>query len=165
VLIAGAAAGVNPQTAARVTVTGLAEPTDDATLRARYLAVHPYAAMYAQFADFAVWRLRLLGGLYVGGFASAARLRVSELVPNQELVMALTAAEPEIIARYNADKSETLARIAGRPGDWRMVSIDIDGCDLAQGELVIRIHWSAPVADPEGVRRELNHLIHTARSG
>jgi putative heme iron utilization protein len=165
VLVAGAATGVNPQTAPRITITGLAEPTADPVLKARYLAVHPYAGMYAHFADFSLWRVRLLGGLYVGGFASAARLRASELVPDQKSVTTLAAAEPEIIARCNADQSEMLARIAGGPGDWRMVSIDIDGCDLAQGEHVIRVHWSAPVADPEGIRRELNCLGSTARPG
>ena len=165
VLVAGDARGVNPQTAARVTVTGLAEPTADPALRARYLALHPYAGVYAEFADFSLWRVRLLSGLYVGGFASAARLRASELTLAPEHVAGIMAVEGEIVARCNADQSATLGRIAGRPGDWRMVSVDIDGCDLAQGEHVIRIHWSLPVVDCEGVRRELDHLAHAAGRG
>ncbi len=39
-----------------------------------------------------------------------------------------------------------------------MVAVDVDGCDLAHGEQVRRIHWAAPVADPDGVRRELIRL-------
>ena len=74
-LVCGVATGENPQTAPRVTVTGLAETVVDAGLKARYLAVHPYAAMYAGFGDFALWRIRPVNGLYVGGFARAARLR------------------------------------------------------------------------------------------
>ena len=54
----------------------------DPALKARYLAVHPYAAMYAEFGDFSLWRIRPLGGLYVGGFARAARLRAAELAPD-----------------------------------------------------------------------------------
>ena len=64
---AGRRREANPQTAPRVTVTGLAETVDDAALKARYLAVHPYASLYAGFGDFALWRIRPMGGLYVGG--------------------------------------------------------------------------------------------------
>ena len=53
-----------------------------AALKARYLAVHPYAAMYADFGDFSLWRIRPLGGLYVGGFGRAARLRAADLAPD-----------------------------------------------------------------------------------
>src|SRR5258708_24414442 len=83
VLVAGLAEGANPQTAPRVTVTGLAEVADDPALKARYLAVHPYAALYAEFADFSLWRIRPLGGLYVGGFARAARLRAADPAPER----------------------------------------------------------------------------------
>ena len=55
--------------------------------------------------------------------------------------------------------------IAGEPGDWRMATVDVDGCDLALGERVIRIHWSTPVADANGVRRELIRLAREARAG
>src|SRR5580704_6511330 len=51
-LVCGAAEGANPQTAPRVTVTGVAETVVDVALKARYLAVHPYAALYAGFSDF-----------------------------------------------------------------------------------------------------------------
>src|SRR5580658_6830374 len=40
VMVAGEATDRNPQTAPRVTVTGLAERIDDAALKARWLAVH-----------------------------------------------------------------------------------------------------------------------------
>ena len=164
VLVAGEAESANPQTAPRVTVTGLAEPTADPGLKARYLAVHPYAAMYADFADFSIWRVGPLGGLFVGGFARAARLRAADLAPDAAGVAAIEAAAEGIIAHCNADHPDALAVIAGLPGAWRMVGVDVDGCDLADGERVMRVHWSAPVADPGGVRRELIHLAREARS-
>jgi hypothetical protein len=46
-----------------------------------------------------------------------------------------------------------------------MVTVDVDGCDLAQGERVIRVHWSAPVTDSSGVRRELIRLAREAKAG
>jgi heme iron utilization protein len=165
VLVTGAPESANPQTAPRVTITGLAERLVDAALKARYLAVHPYAAMYADFADFSLWRIRPLGGLYVGGFARAARLRAADLTPDAASTAAIVAAEAGIISHCNADHPDALAAIAGLPGDWQMVAVDTDGCDLGQGERVLRIHWSAPVADANGVRRELIRLARAARAG
>src|ERR1700761_1478899 len=57
IMLTGAPVSDNPQTTPRVTVTGMAEVVEDAALKARYLAVHPYAALYADFGDFAIWRL------------------------------------------------------------------------------------------------------------
>jgi hypothetical protein len=148
VLVAGATESANPQTTPRVTITGLAERLDDPALKARYLAVHPYAAMYAEFTDFAVWRIVPKGGLYVGGFGRAARLRAAQLAPDETAVSAIAAEEADLIAQCNA----------ALPEDRRVVAIDLDGCDVAAGERVIRLSWTAPLADPHAVREELAHL-------
>lgn len=169
-LFAGAPEGPNPQTAPRVTLTGLAEPVPEAeapVLKARWLARHPYAALYADFGDFALWRVKPGGALLVGGFARATRLRLGELLPDSAAVAALTAAEPEIIAHMNEDHADAVAAIArgllgGAPGAWRMAAVDTDGCDLALGEAVLRLAWPEPVADADGVRRA---LIRAAREG
>jgi hypothetical protein len=142
----------------------LAEPAAEPALKARYLAVHPYAAMYAEFGDFSVWRTCPLAALYVGGFARAMRLRAADLAPDPAGVAAIEAAAEGIMAHCNADHPDALAAIAGQPGAWRMVGVDVDGCDLADGERVLRVHWSAPVADPDGVRRELILLAREARA-
>ncbi len=161
-LVVGAAADANPQTAPRVTVTGLAGIVDDPALRARYLALHPYAAMYAEFGDFNLWRIAVQGGLFVGGFARAARLRAADLRAEPAAVAAVEAAAGAIIEHCNRDHPGALARIAGGPGEWRMVAVDVDGCDLALGERVIRVPWPAPVSDPEGVRAALVRLARGA---
>jgi putative heme iron utilization protein len=163
VLVCGAAESANPQTTPRISITGVAEVVADAALKARYLAIHPYASMYADFGDFALWRVRPLGGLYVGGFARAARLRVADLTPDPDAMAAIAAAEAGIISHCNADHPDALATIAGSAGPWRMVAVDVDGCDLAADERVIRVHWSAPVADAGGVRRELVRLVDASR--
>lgn len=163
-LAAGVAEGPNPQTAPRVTVTGLAEIVDDPALRARYLAVHPYAALYADFGDFHLWRLRPLAALFVGGFARAVRLRSAELAPDPAAVAALAAAEGGIIAHCNADHLAALALLAGEPGVWRMAGVDVDGADLALGERVKRLHWSVPVSNAQDVRTELARMTREARA-
>ncbi|WP_270934465.1 HugZ family pyridoxamine 5'-phosphate oxidase [Falsiroseomonas oryzae] len=169
-LFVGTPESANPQTAPRVTVTGLAEmvPTEEvATLKARWLARHPYAALYADFGDFALWRIRPGGALLVGGFARATRLRLAELLPDPGAVAALAAGEAEILAHVNADHADAVAAIAqgllgGAPGAWRLAAVDTDGCDLALEEKVLRLAWPAPVADPDGVRAA---LIRAAREG
>jgi heme iron utilization protein len=163
ILVTGAAEGLNPQTAPRLTVTGTAERMADPALKARFVAVHPYAAMYADFGDFAIWRIRPVGGLFVGGFARAVRLRGSALLPDPDAVAAVGAAEAGIIAHCNQDHPEALATIAGVAGDWRMAGVDVDGCDLAAGEQVIRVAWAAPVSSGNEIRADLVRLVQAAR--
>jgi putative heme iron utilization protein len=165
VMVAGVAEDANPQTAPRVSVTGVAERVDDAVLKDRWLATHPYAAPYAVFGDFSLWRVRPQSALLIGGFARAARLSAADLLPDAKAVAALMEAEPDILAHCNADHADALAAIAGASGDWAMVAVDVDGCDLAQGEIVRRIDWAAPVADAAGVRKELVRLARDARAG
>ncbi len=164
VLAVGTATGANPQTAPRITVTGMAEIVSDPALKARYLAVHPYAALYADFGDFALWRVRPAAGLMVGGFARANRLRAAELTPDPAAVAAVEASAEDIMTHCNRDHAATMAALAGAPGTWRMVAVDVDGCDLAQEERVLRVAWSAPVADAAGVRTELVSLAAQARA-
>ena len=163
VLVVGAAETANPQTAPRLTVTGVAERVEAPELKSRYLAVHPYASLYADFGDFAVWRMQPVTGLFVGGFARAIRLPRQALTPEAESVGAIAAAEAGIIAHCNRDHPEAMAAIAGQPGDWRMATADVDGFDLAQGERVLRFAWSAPVRVPADVRRELVLMTRAAR--
>jgi len=168
-LVAGPPTSANPQTAPRLTVTGLAAVVEDVALKARWLAVHPYAALYADFGDFALWRVAPGGGLFVGGFARAHRLKQTDLTPDPAAVQALLDAEADIIGHCNADHPDALAAIAQAAGarseDWRMVAADVDGCDLAAGEEVLRVAWSAPVSAGSDVRRELIVLARTARTG
>ena len=167
VLVAGAPEAANPQTAPRVTVTGLAAVVEDAALKARWLAVHPYGALYADFGDFNLWRIALRGGLFVGGFARAHRLRAADLAPDPGAVAAIAAAEADILGHCNADHADAMAAIGsqagGVAGAWRMVTADVDGCDLALGEHSVRVAWSAPVATPNAVRAELIRLAQAAR--
>ena len=46
-----------------------------------------------------------------------------------------------------------------------MVAADVDGFDLALDERVVRVAWSAPVANAGGVRRELVQMTQAARAG
>ncbi len=162
VMVVGAADGPNPQTAPRLTVTGVAAIEPDAGLKRRWVAAHPYAGFYAGFGDFHLWRVPLLGGSFIGGFARAFRLAAADLAPDTDAVAAIAAAEPGIIAHCNGDHPGAVARIAQRhgasEGAWRMVAADVDGCTLAAGEAVLRVAWPAPVASADMLRNEMIRL-------
>lgn len=168
-LLTGPAESGNPQTAPRVTLTGMAEPITDSALKARWLARHPYAALYSEFADFGLWRIRPLGALMVGGFARATRLRVAQLLPDAAAVAAIAEAEADIIAHVNADHADAVEAIAmgllgAAPGAWRLAAVDVDGLDIAAGEAVLRLAFAAPVADADAVRAELVRSARAARA-
>jgi len=168
VMVAGPQADANPQTAPRLTITGLAAPEPDPALKARWVALHPYAAFYAGFGDFQFWRVAPKAGLYIGGFASATRLRQADLAWDAAAVQAVSAAEASVLSHCNDDHADALDLIAAAQGmdgaGWRMVACDVDGCDLARDEIVIRVPWSAPVADAGGIRTELVRLTNVARN-
>jgi putative heme iron utilization protein len=155
VMMSGEAESANPQTTPRVTVTGVAAVVDDPALKARYLAVHPYASLYADFGDFATWRLVPASGLLVAGFGRAFRLKAADLAPDADAVAAILAAEAAMLADCNRDHTKALAAVAGSAGDWRMVTADVDGFDLALGERVERFAWPEPVRDAGDARRVL----------
>jgi putative heme iron utilization protein len=160
-LVMGEATDDNPQTAPRLTVMGVASPEPDPALKARWVARHRYAAFYADLPDFRLLRIRPTGGQFIGGFASAHRLAAADLTPDPDAVAAVAEAEAGVIEHMTADHADAVDRIAGSPG-WRMVAVDVDGCDLAREETVLRVPWRAPVADANAIRAE---LIRLARAG
>ena len=162
VMVAGPPTDLNPQTAPRLTVTGIAERQEDRAMRAYWLARHPYARLYADFSDFVVWRLVPQEGFFVGGFASATKLSAEHLASPPAAVAAILEAEARIISHCNADHEDALAKLAhahGASGRWKMFGVDCDGFDLVQDESVMRIAFDAPVTDAAGVRAALVRMI------
>jgi len=146
-LLEGTQELANPQTGPRVTLTGHAVRDSDPRLRRRFLAVHPGAALYADFADFAVWRVCLERAHFVGGFGRAVWLD-APLVPPEDSA-ALAQGEEAVLIEMNQDHGARLAALlSGRTGDWRLVGLDVDGCDLAAGEDVVRVAFPLPIDVP-----------------
>ena len=164
ILVAGTPETANPQTTPRVTVSGKAELHPDPDAKARFLAIHPYATLYADFGDFSLFRLTPAEALFVGGFGRARRLTAASLLPNAEAVATIAAAEAGILSHCNQDHPDALAAIAGTPELWRMVTADTDGFDLAQGETVRRFAWSTPVTTATDIRTELVNMTKAARA-
>ena len=70
----------DPLAAARLTVMGKIEEQDKNTVRARYLARHPEAKKYAEFADFGFWRIAVESGHLVATFGKIVSLTADELL-------------------------------------------------------------------------------------
>ena len=155
----------NPAAQARLTLIGSAAPEPDPAFKHRWIARHPYAAFYADLGDFRLWRVRPVAGHYIGGFGSATRLTLTDVTPDPVAVAAVAAAEPGIIAHCNADHADAMQRLAGaRLGDhpgqpWRMTACDVDGCDLSDGQTVIRVAWPAPADGPAAIRSALVGML------
>ena len=174
-LFMGEAEGANPQTRPRVTITGQAALVDGdeaVALKARWLARHPYAQLYAEFGDFGLWRVLPQAALFVGGFARARPITAELLLPPAEAVAAIAAAEARIVAHMNEDHGDAIDAIAqgllGHSGQgWRFQSVDVDGSWLSHGEgddaRSARYDFPVPVADSGGVRTALVQATEAAR--
>lgn len=137
-LVLGDADGPSPQTTPRLTVTGQAARDPDPQHRARWLARHPYAAFYAGFADFGLWRIEPEAGLLIGGFGRAAKLAAASLAPDAAVAAALTPLAPALIESWNARHAE---------GGRRLLAIDPDGAEFDHDGAWQRIEFPTPLGN------------------
>jgi heme iron utilization protein len=72
----------DPLVTARLTVTGKVTPVEKSEVRARYLARHPEAAKYVDFADFGFWGMAIERGHLVAAFGKISDLSPEELLGN-----------------------------------------------------------------------------------
>jgi heme iron utilization protein len=146
----------------RVTLSGRIEQTAAPRAKVRYLQRNPKAGLYAGFADFALYQLRIEDVHFNGGFGRAAPLTAAEVLITREGEAALTEAEERLLAEANAQGGAQLARLAGhnalRP-TWRAIGLDGEGLDLAAGGRAARAQFAAPARDPETWRTHLKQRI------
>lgn len=168
ILLTGTGRG-DPLAHPRLTVIGRAERSAEPHVRARFLARHPKAKLYADFADFSFWRLTISGGHLNGGFARAATLSDRDMITDLAGAEDLPAVEAEALDHLNTDHPDTLALYATRltgapPGPWRATGLDPEGLDLASGDLTARILFPERVTNPSDLRRVLKDVADDARS-
>jgi putative heme iron utilization protein len=144
------------------------EGEDDAAARRRFLARHPKAALYADFGDFAFWRLTVARADFNAGFGQAYAMAAADLAPKRDW-RALAEAEGAAVDHMNADHAEAVAHYArlcgAAPGAWRLTGVDPDGADLACGDEVRRLEFITPVSDAGSLRAALVALARRAPSG
>ena len=149
----------------RVTVLGRFEKIEDVNFRRRYLARHPQAAMYADFADFSFWRLMPSAIHGVAGFGRIETLKPEDVFPPAAEMEAL---EISAIEHMNRDHAEAIhlyaTKILGaQPGPWRILAIDPDGADLNLHDQSLRIDFHMPVFTADALREKFAELAYEAR--
>jgi putative heme iron utilization protein len=153
----------------RLTVIGCVTRSEEPRVRARFLARHPKANLYAGFGDFSFWRMDIDGGHLNGGFARASELSADELQTELMGAEPLAAAAEGAVEHMNADHREALAlyatRLAGEAsGDWRATGVDPEGIDLAAGDRTARVAFGHRVDGPGPLRAVLKALADEART-
>lgn len=161
----------DPLEGARIMLAGEARPAAADALpriRRRYLAYHPSAEDFVAFKDFAFYRIEPAGVHLVAGFG-----RIVDLAPSQFLTPiadaeSLLAAEGDIVEHLNIDHRDTMnlyaVHLACAPtADWRCVTCDPDGLDLAADGRYLRLAFPRRVNSPEVLRMVLKDMVTQAR--
>jgi putative heme iron utilization protein len=164
-LIDGTAGRVDPLTGPRATILGTAEKTDDAGLKARFVARHPSAAVYADFADFHLYRVTVERAHFVAGFGRIHWIEAGEFFGNADGTW-LAEAESGIIQEMSGrpEMADRLARLATgrRVSGWQITGIDAEGIDLRREGSVARVEFPSRSDSAEAVANAVERLLATA---
>ncbi len=150
----------NPQTGPRLSLIGTVQLEAEVRLRSRFLARHPGAALYVDFADFAFWRMVVESGHWVGGFGVARWLDTSALTADRGAAEDIADAENAILDALNGLGGDAVDRAVqkqlGRRGHgWQAIALDAEGCDFRRGQAVARLNLDAPAAGSAALRAAL----------
>jgi putative heme iron utilization protein len=137
----------------RLTIGGPIAPHPDSYARKRYLQRNPKAKLYAPFADFAIYCMRIEAVHFNGGFGRADKLAPADILSPPGDAAALIAAEDALLAEINASEGGLAARLAGRREAgrrvWRAVGLDAEGLDLSAGGVAARVDYPASAFEPQ----------------
>lgn len=159
----------NPQMGPRVSLMGTVVRDNDPALRARFLARHPDAALYADFGDFGFYRMKVSRAHYVGGFARAVWFDAKQILTAAGVAKEMAAIEAGVVQHMNADHAAAVGAYAesllGRSsGDWVMTGCDSDGIDMMAGGRGARLDFHIPVTDSKTCREMLVQMAKQART-
>ena len=173
-LLLAAAGKGDPLAHPRLTLIGIFAPVgredaDAPRLRRRFLARHPKSELYADFADFSFWRLRVASAHLNAGFARAADLKAAEVMTDIGGAETLIEGEADAVAHMNEDHADAVRLYATRllgaeDGPWRLTGLDPEGVDLARGDATLRLPFPARVTNPAELRSTLVALARVAQS-
>jgi putative heme iron utilization protein len=158
----------DPLNEGRISLKGTAERSDDPASRRSFLARHPDAALYAEFADFGIWRFRIEAGHYVGGFGKIVTLRREDLLLSPEAAALWQGAADGVIEKLNETRPDLAAKLTGRQGEeqagWRIAAFDAYGCDIVCGTRGARIAFPEILRAPADLEEALECLPDRVRS-
>jgi hypothetical protein len=166
-------AAADPLAAPRISIVGHAEPLAEsgalATARRRYLAAHPSAELFVNFADFSFYRIAIENVHLVGGFGRIFDLSGNDVLTQVSDAGTLLAAEEGAVAHMNDDHRDTMmlyasALFGAAAAEWRCSGLDPEGMDMRSDDgRVLRVDFPQRVVTPDALRRSLKDLADHAR--
>jgi putative heme iron utilization protein len=158
-----------PLEAARISIAGRIAVTEEKTATRRFLLRHPSAAGYAGFKDFAFYRIEPAGGHLVAGFGRIADVKGEDIKIETGDAAPLLEAEAGAVEHMNEDHLDAIelyaTRLLGdRPGPWRVIGADPEGCDLMLDGRVRRLDFPQRVKTAGDLRKALVSLAQQARA-
>jgi hypothetical protein len=159
----------DPLEGARVMLMGAIAQDGDPGVRQNYLRKHPEAEMFAGFADFAIYRMRIEKAHLVAGFGRIVDLAARDILTDVSDASTLIEAEADAIAHMNADHKEALRLYATKllgaaDGEWSCAGFDPEGVELQHGREALRLPFPQRVTGPGPLRAVLKALAEQARA-
>ena len=158
----------DPLAGVRVSVSGTIAKTESANAKRRFLARHPSATGYAEFTDFSFFRIEMERAHLVAGFGRIVGLTPDDLRTSLDGADQLVAAEESAVNHMNEDHLDAIALYAKKLGetaaDWRLASLDPEGCDLVRGESARRLEFPERVTSSDSLRKTLVKMVQALRA-
>jgi heme iron utilization protein len=163
----------DPLANGRITLLGECSKANDRDAAANaYLAQHPNAAYYADFRDFAYWRLEVSAVRYIGGYGRMSWVSAEKWLSAEPDPIGPHAAG--IVAHMNDDHAAALPLYcrafsrATEVTEATMTGIDRYGFEMSaktsDGPRPIRLAFAEPITTPTDARKALVALLHDARA-
>lgn len=156
---------ISLQCTARELVPGSAEAR---RVELRYLNHQPKAKLYAGLGDFRFFRLEPQSASLNGGFGRAYALTAADVLTINPANDEIAETEPSAIAHMNEDHPATIGlyarHFANAPdGEWRLVGIDAEGMEIADGDDVRRIFFAQELGSAHDMHIMLVRMAGEAR--
>src|SRR5215468_1286709 len=162
----------DPLEGSRIMVAGRAEELagEAAALgRRRYLAAHPSAEAFADFKDFAFFRIAPSGLHLVAGFGRIIDLKPAQFLTDISDAADLLDIEASAVEHMNEDHREAMGLYATKllgagAADWRCTGCDPEGMDMQAEGQTLRLEFPERVKTGTELRKMLVRLAGEARA-
>src|SRR5262245_26800819 len=173
-LLVAESGAADPLANGRVTMLGPCTRIEGkgGSARSAFLEVHPNSAYYADFRDFAFWKLHVESVRYIGGYGRMSWISDAEWQTAEADPLGPSAAG--MIAHMNADHAEAMVlycKAFSKATDITsaiMTGIDRYGFEMSamtrEGPRPVRLAFPTPVSTPQAARAALIAMLKDARS-
>ena len=173
-LLVAEGGAADPLANGRVTMLGPCTrvEADGGSARAAFFAAHPNSTYYADFRDFAFWKLQVDHVRYIGGYGRMSWISKADWQAAEPDPLGPSAAG--VIAHMNADHADAMvlyARAFSKATEVTaasMTGVDRYGFEMSvmtkQGPRPVRLAFARPVSTAEEVRAALISMVKDARS-